>query len=145
MFRKTLRGYGLGLFVLITLFQVSATMILFSQNSSLQPMSNGKSLISVKTYSAEEDQRTLKIYEGLRVADVSDGMDMAGLYDVGLMSPEIRPLWRDTVNMDHRFIGIAVTVRYVPTNKRPGKMSREEFKKWEGDWYTYLSSAPYEH
>ena len=40
--------------------------------------------IAFKTYSVEEDQRVLKMYDGLRVANVSDGMDMAGLPDVGL-------------------------------------------------------------
>ena len=42
------------------------------------------------------------------------------------MNPAIRPLWRDTENFGHRFCGIAVTVRYVPTNKRaPGAHARD--------------------
>lgn len=103
----------------------------------------GRNFISSPKYSAEEDARILKLYEGLRVADVSDGMDIVGLQDVGLMNPEIRPLWRDTENFTHRFIGIAVTARYVPTNKRAAKMTPEEFRKWEAAWYKELSPEPF--
>jgi regulator of RNase E activity RraA len=60
----------------------------------------------------------LKLYADLRVADVSDGMDMAGLPDVGLMNQRIEPLWKDIENFRHRICGIAVTARYVPTNSR---------------------------
>lgn len=86
------------------------------------------------------DDSLLALYEGLRVADVSDGMDMAGLWDVGLVDQKIRPLWRDTEELDHQFQGIAVTARYVPTNRpRPDSMSREEFQAWEGEWYSEIS------
>lgn len=100
--------------------------------------------IPAKTYSAEEDREILKLYERLRVADVSDGLDMAGLQDVGLVDPEIRPLWRDVDNFAHIFAGIAVTVRYVPSNRqRPDKVPAAVFEKWEGDWYGQLSSEPF--
>lgn len=90
------------------------------------------------------DEEILKIYEGLRVADVSDGMDMAGLRDVGLLNQDIEALWKDTENFDHWFCGIAVTARYVPTNKVvKNPMSTDEYKKWEGDWYNNLSSEPW--
>ena len=102
-----------------------------------------KEFIRIPTSSAEDDLRILKLYEGLRVADVSDGMDMAGLQDVGLMNPEIRPLWRDTENFTHRIAGIAVTARYVPTNKRASKMTPEEFRKWEAAWYRDISPEPF--
>lgn len=102
-----------------------------------------KTFVSFKKYSGQEDEQVLKLFEGLRVADVSDGMDIVGLQDVGLMSPEIRSLWRDLDNFTHRFCGIAVTVRYVPTNKRAGKMTPEEFKNWEGKWYDELSPEPF--
>lgn len=90
-----------------------------------------------------EDERILRLYEGLRVADVVDGLDMAGLQGVGLMKPEIHPLWRDTEGFTHRFVGIAVTARYVPTNRRVGRMTREEFKKWESAWYNQISPEPF--
>ncbi|HET9279212.1 MAG TPA: hypothetical protein VFN95_13535, partial [Flavitalea sp.] len=44
------------------------------------------SLLAQKVYT---DQEILKLYKGLRVADVSDGMDIAGLKDVGLMDQRI--------------------------------------------------------
>ncbi|MCP5112249.1 MAG: RraA family protein [bacterium] len=99
--------------------------------------------IEVQTYTAEQDADVLELYADLRVADVSDGLDMAGLQDVGLMDPIIRPLWRDTDEFRHRFVGVAVTVRYLPTNRRARKMPPEEFRKWEGNWYSELSSEPF--
>ncbi|MEW5978848.1 MAG: RraA family protein [Acidobacteriota bacterium] len=107
------------------------------------PCSECKTFIEFKPYSQAEDDALLKLFEGLRVADVSDGMDVVGLQDVGLMAADIQPLWKDTENFRHRLAGIAVTVRYVPTNRRAGKMTREEFKKWEGDWYRQLSAEPF--
>jgi len=90
------------------------------------------------------DDQILKLYEGLRVADVSDGMDMVGLPDVGLMDQSIEALWKDIENFDHMFIGIAVTVRYIPTNRVvPTDMTNEEFKKWEGNWYNQISPEPF--
>lgn len=121
---------------------IAATAALASVACWAQPASP-RSMIAVPSYTAEDDQKILNLYEGLRVADVSDGMDVAGLQDVGLMDPEIKPLWRDTSEFRHQFRGIAVTVRYVPTNKRASKMSPEEFSKWEGSWYSKLSSEPF--
>lgn len=90
------------------------------------------------------DEQILKLYDGLRVADVSDGMDMVGLRDAGLMDQNIQALWKDTDNMKHLFCGIAVTARYIPTNrvvKNP--MPKEEFQKWEGNWYSKYSTEAY--
>lgn len=104
-------------------------------------------LVAFAAVAAEKpitDKELLTLYNGLRVADVSDGMDMVGLPDVGLMNQVIVPLWKDIDNMAHRIIGVALTARYVPTNK-PVKtpMSKEEFQQWEGRWYTELSSEPF--
>ncbi len=102
-----------------------------------ESMRAGTTLMPVKVYSLEDDRKVLKAFEGLRVADVSDGMDFVGLHDIGLVNPDIHPLWKDTVNYSHRIIGIAVTVRYVPTQQPPaGKRSEAEFDKWVGDFYT---------
>ena len=49
-----------------------------------------------RSYTTEQDRQVLDLFDGLRVADVSDGMDQAGLADVGLVSAAIGPLWRDT-------------------------------------------------
>jgi 4-hydroxy-4-methyl-2-oxoglutarate aldolase len=55
-----------------------------------------KLFIPYKEYSTADNQRILEMYKYLRVADVSDGMDVVGLQDVGLVDPEIRALWKDT-------------------------------------------------
>ncbi|HRR26800.1 MAG TPA: RraA family protein [Acidobacteriota bacterium] len=90
------------------------------------------------------DEQLLVLYEGLRVSDVSDGMDVLNLADVGLLDPEFQPLWRDLDNFSHQIRGIALTVRYVPTN-RPRKTfdSREEFSRWESEWYQKISPEPF--
>lgn len=102
------------------------------------------SAISVKAQEAVSDDKLLKLYKNLRVADVSDGMDMVGLRDQGLLEQDIEPLWKDIDNLAHIARGIAVTARYVPTNKVvKNPMSEEEFKEWEGDWYTNISPEPF--
>jgi 4-hydroxy-4-methyl-2-oxoglutarate aldolase len=112
------------------------------QNS--EDLRAGKNYIPTKVYSAEEDEQILKLFEGLRVSDVSDGMDKVGLTNTGLMSPEIHALWKDTVHYTHRIIGVAVTVRYVPTNRPPAPaMETEPFDRWVGQWYNQLSSEPF--
>jgi 4-hydroxy-4-methyl-2-oxoglutarate aldolase len=79
------------------------------------------------------------------VADVTDGMDAAGLQNVGLMDPEVRPVWKDSQTFRHRFIGIAVTARYVPTTRpQAGRRSTAEYDDWAGDWYDKLSPETFE-
>ena len=92
-----------------------------------------KLFIPYKEYSQEDNRRILALYEDLRVADVSDGMDVVGLKDVGIVSPEIKTLWRDTDNFTHRIVGIAVTARYVPTNKREHLMTPDKIGQWYGN------------
>lgn len=90
------------------------------------------------------DEEILQLYKTLRVADVSDGMDMVGLPDVGLMDTRIEALWKDTEDMTHIIRGIAVTARYVPTQKVVKiPMEKEEFQKWEGNWYSTYSTEPF--
>jgi 4-hydroxy-4-methyl-2-oxoglutarate aldolase len=104
----------------------------------------GAVLMPVEVYSAEDDRKVLAAFEGLRVADVSDGMDFVGLHDIGLVHPEIHPLWKDTKDYTHRIIGIAVTVRYVPTQQPPaGKRSEAAFDQWAGDFYNTRSPEPF--
>ena len=92
-----------------------------------------KLFIPYKEYSQEDNQRILKLFEDLRVSDVSDGMDVVGLQDVGIVSGDIKPLWKDTENLTHRFVGIAVTVRYVPTNRREPKLDAKTVAAWYKD------------
>lgn len=90
------------------------------------------------------DEQILKLYDGLRVADVSDGLDMVGLRDAGLLHQRIEPLWKDTDDMSHIISGIAVTARYIPTMKViKNPMAKEEFQKWEGNWYGNYSTEAY--
>jgi 4-hydroxy-4-methyl-2-oxoglutarate aldolase len=105
----------------------------------------GRGFIATPVFSAGEDRKLLALFEGLRVADVTDGMDAVGLQNVGLMDPEVRPLWKDTEAFTHRFIGIAVTARYVPTQRAAaGNRPVEEYDKWSGDWYNTLSPEPFQ-
>jgi regulator of RNase E activity RraA len=122
---------------------ILATLFAGLPASSANAQGSPGSYIEFKTYSAQDDQRVLKLYDGLRVADVSDGLDMAGLQDIGLVDPAIHASWKDTETFRHRFIGIAVTARYVPTSRRASKMSAEDFRQWEGKWYDRISSEPY--
>ncbi|MGM0532574.1 MAG: RraA family protein [Bacteroidota bacterium] len=90
------------------------------------------------------DSQILKAYEDLRVADVADGLDMVGLRDATILDQKIDALWKDVDDMGHVFRGIAVTARYVPTNrvvKNP--MDKDEFKEWEGQWYNEISDEPF--
>lgn len=104
----------------------------------------GTNFIPTRVHPPEEDDRILKAFEGLRVADVSDGMDAVGLHNTGLMDSEIRPLWRDTKDYSHRFIGVAVTARYVPTQEpTAGSRSVEDYDRWAGQWYRSRSSEPF--
>src|SRR3989442_14485965 len=81
------------------------------QKMDVKELRAGKTLIPTEVYSESEDQKALNLFRGLRVADVSDGMDAVGLQNTGLMDADIRPLWKDTQTFAHRFIGIAVTAR----------------------------------
>ena len=111
---------------------------------NIEELRKGKNFIPTRVYSDEEDQEILKLFEGLRVSDVSDGMDKVGLNNIGLMSPEIHAAWKDTEHYTHRFVGIAVTVRYVPTNRPPApRMATEEFDRWVGNWYGTISGGAF--
>jgi len=107
-------------------------------------MRSGKNFIQSSVYTEQEDMEILKLFEGLRVADVCDGMDKCGLHNVGLVDPEISPLWKDPHHFSHRIVGIAVTARYVSTQRPPaGEMEPEQFDQWESQFYTEYSSEPF--
>ena len=104
----------------------------------------GTNFIATQAFSEADDKQLLAKFDGLRVADVSDGMDAVGLHNIGLMDADIRPLWRDTEKFTHRFVGIAVTARYIPTQRPPaGHRSVEDYDKWAGEWYSQRSSEPF--
>ncbi|MGD8537507.1 MAG: RraA family protein [Candidatus Aminicenantes bacterium] len=115
-----------------------------SEEKSAQEFRQGRNFIQTTVYSEKEDLEILKLFEGLRVADVSDGMDKSGLHGIGLVDPKISPLWKDTEHFTHRIAGIAVTARYVPTQRPPaGQMEPKDFDEWEGHFYTHYSSEPF--
>jgi len=110
-----------------------------SQERTRAEMVKGFNFIETKVYSDQEDARILRLFEGLRVADVSDGMDRAGLPGTGLVDPAIHPDWIDQKDLSHQFRGIAITARYVPT-QRPGRpQPGEKFSDWEGHFYSTYS------
>lgn len=101
-------------------------------------------LVAQQPPAALDDPQILKLYEGLRVADVADGMDIAGLRNVGLVDTRIQALWKDLDEFDHQIRGIAITARYVPHNRVVrNPMPADEFADWEGDWYDKISPEPF--
>ena len=78
--------------ILACFFSVST----FAQSNTV---AKGVNYLETQTYTAEENAEILKLYEKLRVADVSDGMDMVGLPNTGLVDPAIHPDWVDHQNL----------------------------------------------
>lgn len=95
--------------------------------------------IPFRAYSQADNARILDLYKWLRVADVSDGMDVVGLANIGLVDPAIHALWKDTDKFTHRVVGIAVTARYVPTNRREARMDEATI----GRWYNTITSEAF--
>ena len=122
------------------IFLLISGLTVWSQTA--EEFRRGINFIETQTYSADENAELLKFYNGLRVADVSDGMDMVGLPNTGLVSHEIHPHWTDTENMTHIIRGIAVTARYVPTQRPDRPEPGQDFAAWEGHFYsTYSNEA----
>jgi regulator of RNase E activity RraA len=116
---------------------------------------NGLNLMAQNTPENSEgsdvsDEVLLELYRGARVNDVVDGLVTVGYMDVGVMDPEIAPLWRDVQTMEHRISGIAVTARYAPTNRPRNAGSDltkpenyEDYRNWRGMWYSTLSGESF--
>jgi 4-hydroxy-4-methyl-2-oxoglutarate aldolase len=126
---------------LLSLLAFITSIVALAQGA--EALRGGTNFIPTQVFSAADDTKLLKQFDGLRVADVSDGMDAVGLQNIGLMR-DINALWKDTRDYKHRFIGIAVTARYVPSQKPPaGKMSVEQYDQWVSNWYRNYSSEPF--
>lgn len=70
-------------------------------------------------------------FKYVRVVDVADAMDGIGYFDIGLMDPDIRPLW-----LGQKWWGVAVTQRCVPSNRPMWKLnSTEEIVDAHGVWF----------
>lgn len=122
------------LFLFVAMFSVN-----FAQMPDKAALAKGMNFIETTVYSAEDDAKILDLYKNLRVADVSDGLDMAGLPGTGLVNPEIHACWVDLKDFKHVFRGIAVTARYVPTQRPALPAPGEDFSKWEGNFYNSYS------
>ncbi|MBN1893536.1 RraA family protein [bacterium] len=123
-----------------TAFIAFLPFLIHAQSADPLVLVRGENFIKPRVYSAEEDRQVLKAFEGLRVADVSDGMDRVGLPGTGLVDPDIHPLWKDHDGLTHQIRGIAVTLRYVPTQRPDLPENLRDFSRWEGDWYNEISS-----
>jgi regulator of RNase E activity RraA len=150
---KTTTSVALGLLVLAVLVGCAVLATAADEDQpqaakapdpKVEEMRKGKCYIPTKVYTEEEDRKMLKLFEGLRVADVIDGMDKAGLRNVGAMDPAIHPAWTDTKTFKHRFIGIALTVRYAPVNwPLPPKMNTAEFDEYQNQHYGSTAAEPF--
>jgi 4-hydroxy-4-methyl-2-oxoglutarate aldolase len=126
------------LILFLCVFAGSKSYVL-AQGPDKTDLQKGVNYIETKVYSDEDNARTLKLFDGLRVADVTDGMDMAGLPNTGLVDPAIHADWIDSKDLSHQFRGIAITARYVPTQRPDRPATGEDFKKWEGNFYSQYS------
>ena len=80
-----------------------------------------------------------KLYKYLRVVDVVDAMDGIGYFNIGLMAPEVRPLWEGM-----RFWGVAFTLRCVPANRPMWKLeSTEDIVNAHGIWFEEMGNVSY--
>lgn len=126
------------IFILSVLMMVKTA---FAQSDD--EIEKGINFITTQTYTQEENTALLKLYEKLRVADVSDGMDMVGLPGTGLVDPAIHPDWVDRDDLSHIIRGIAVTARYVPTQRLDRPKPGEDFEAWEGNFYSVYSTEAF--
>lgn len=87
--------------------------------------------------SAAENEKLLKLYEGLRLCDVRDGLDCLGYHHVGSMNPSLRPLFRT------RAYGIARTVRYLPYVGPAPRVEADIYMQWAGKYYGEICPYPW--
>lgn len=105
----------------------------WAQSNTSESAPASHEYLKAHQYTAEQDAQLLKLYDGLRVADVIDALDAVGLREVTMMDPHIRPLWRDEQHITHRIHGIALTIRLVPAQALPPQFPNESVAlKWQG-------------
>jgi 4-hydroxy-4-methyl-2-oxoglutarate aldolase len=75
-------------------------------------------------------------FKYLRVVDVVDAMDGIGYFDIGLMDPEVRPLW-----LGMKWWGVAVTQRCVPANRPMWPLeTTEDIVNAHGIWFKEMGN-----
>jgi 4-hydroxy-4-methyl-2-oxoglutarate aldolase len=80
-----------------------------------------------------------KLFNGLRVSDVRDGMDWIGLFSKGSVHRDIRPLFEGA-----RLAGPALTVRLTASQRQAPFMTPDEYTDWARDfWYKEVHTEPY--
>ena len=81
----------------------------------------------------------LRLYEGLRVADVRDGLDWIGLPHRGTVNRGIRPLFAGA-----KLLGRAFTVRSRPTDKPFPGVTGDAYTDWARNyWYKEVAIQPW--
>ena len=125
-------------FLLLFVFIASAV-----SSQTKEELEKGVSFIETETYLQEDNLKLLRLYENLRVADVSDGMDKVGLPNTGLVDPAIHPHWTDYEDLSHIIRGIAVTARYVPTQRPMRPEPEQDFDEWVGHFYSNYSNEAF--
>jgi len=86
---------------------------------------------SPTTFEKADPENLASLYQHLRVVDVVDAMDGIGYFNIGLMDPEVRPLWSGM-----KFWGEAVTIRCVPSNKPMWKLdTTDDIVHAHGIWF----------
>jgi len=125
-------------FLLLFVFIASAV-----SSQTKEELEKGVSFIETETYLQEDNLKLLRLYENLRVADVSDGMDKVGLPNTGLVDPAIHPHWTDYEDLSHIIRGIAVTARYVPTQRSMRPEPGQDFDEWVGHFYSNYSNEAF--
>lgn len=94
-----------------------------------------------KTSGAVDPFSLRALYRYLRVADVCDALDGIGYFNIGLVSPEIRPLWPGM-----KFWGPALTVRCVPANRPMWRLhSTQEIVAAHGIWFQEVGHIGFHH
>lgn len=89
----------------------------YAQVRNKPSLEKGMNFIETRIYSAEDDAKILERYMNLRVADVSDGMDMVGLPGTGLVDPAIHSDWVDLKDFTHIFRGSCCSARSSRTGR----------------------------
>lgn len=91
--------------------------------------------------SASNPFELAKQYKYLRVVDVADAMDGIGYFNVGLMDPDVRPLW-----LGMKFWGPALTIRCVPANRPMWKLdTTEDIVNAHGIWFKEMGNIGIRH
>ena len=96
---KSKRKYSNRIILLEVLSLIAAGGFLLAQsNADKEPAVDpraGRNFIPTPMYSETDDARILALFDGLRVADVSDGMDAAGWQNIGLMDADAKKILKD--------------------------------------------------